>query len=48
MLAAIASLENCTSPEQMEEIRDQVQQRQLMMRIEILTRELGLPGAERA
>ncbi len=41
LLAEIALLENCVPPEKVREIRDLVGQRQLMMRIEMLTDELG-------
>ncbi|MFQ5669950.1 MAG: hypothetical protein ACE5HD_05450 [Acidobacteriota bacterium] len=48
LLSAIASLENCTPPGSINEIRNQVEQHQLMMRIEMLTDELGLPRDGRA
>jgi hypothetical protein len=48
LLSEITLLENCASPERVREIRDLVAQRQLMMRIEMLTEELGGPGGDRA
>jgi anti-sigma factor RsiW len=48
LLAEIALLENCVPPERVQEIRDLVTQRQLMMRIEMLTDELGLQRSGRA
>ena len=48
LLSEIALLENCASPERVREIRDLVAQRQLMMRIKMLTEELGGAGGDRA
>jgi hypothetical protein len=48
LLAEISLLENCVPPARVQEIREQVGQRQLMMRIEMLTDELGLSRGGRA
>jgi anti-sigma factor RsiW len=48
LLSEIALLENCAPPERVREIRDLVAQRQLMMRLEMLTEELGGRGGDRA
>jgi hypothetical protein len=44
LLTEIASLETCASPARLAEIRDLIRQRQLMMRIELLTNELETSG----
>ena len=47
LLVDIASLEPCTPPRRVREIDDRVRQRQLLMRIEMISHELDR-GGERA
>ena len=46
LLADVAAFENCVPPARLRELRDQARQRQLLLRIEVITDELTLPPRE--